>query len=686
MKSFKLILSVIFLFCSKENIAQLDSVNTIQLNEIIITATKSEKLIDDTTIPTISISNKEISSSGYTSLGEIIAEQTGMTIMPTYSGGESVQLQGLDSDYVLILIDGFPITGRVAGDLDISRLSLYDVEKIEIIKGGSSSLYGSEAMAGVINVVTKKNYKEGLFPGISYKYGSHDLHDISANIFFSKNNIKAGGNLNYISSSGYDLIDTDDTQTVQPFNRITNSVFIKTSQKKLGNIEVKARNYIENKDETVFITQSGSRAKSKINEYNIYFKYKNKLHKETSLFFEYYNTLYGNEESLLVNDIFQYYEFNQSVKRYELRLNNNDIRNLNIDIGIGINKEFVDRTNFEEKENLKSEYLYIQNDWKLNNNINIVSGLRYDRHREYKSQISPKFSINKKFSDKITFKASIGTGFKTPDFRHLYLNFSNTSSGYIVLGSNILEKTIKNLRESMQLLDYSGPDNSILSPEKSISLNIGINSYLMPTIPFEINFFRNGIDNLIDTRVVGQKTNGQTIFSYFNIKKAHTYGIEFSSTILVSDFFKIKLSNYHLYAKDISALKDFKNGIVFSRDKNTMQSFMLSNKDYFGLFNRARNQLNFRTNYEIKNLRTNLIFNLIHKTKIGFRDTNGNTYLDKYDNFSKGHVIANITIDKKILKMLRAQLIIKNILNYIDPINYINNPGRSFYTRIIFGR
>ena len=78
--------------------------------------------------------------------------------------------------------------------------------------------------------------------------------------------------------------------------------------------------------------------------------------------------------------------------------------------------------------------------------------------------------------------------------------------------------------------------------------------------------------------------------------------------------------------------------------------------------------------------------NLIHKTKIGFRDTNGNSYLDKYDNFSRGHLLSNFTIEKKILKMFRTQFIVKNILNYIDEINFINNPGRTFYTRIIFGR
>ncbi len=686
MKSLKLILSLILFLCSKKNIAQEDTVNTIKLNELVITATKTEKLINNTTIPVISLSREEISSTGYSNLSEIIAEQTGMTIMPTYSGGESVQLQGIESDYILILIDGFPVTGRIAGDLDVSRISLYDVEKIEIIKGGSSSLYGSEAMAGVINVITKKNEKEGLFPGIIYKYGSHNFHDLSTKIYFSKKNTKIAGNANYISSDGYDLVDFDDTQTVQPFNRISKAFYIENDLKKLGRTQVKIRSYIENKDETVFINEPGFNPKSKTNEYNIYLKYINKLQKKTSLFFEYYNTLFNNRESLLVNGSSQKYEFKQSISRYELRLNNKINNNLSIDLGIGINQEYVDRTNFDKKENLSSEYLYLQKDWIINKKTNIISGLRYDRHSEYKSQVSPKVSINKKIKEKLTLKASFGTGFKTPDFRHLYLNFSNINSGYIVLGTNVINKTIKNLAESMQLIYYNGPENYILSPEKSMSLNVGVNSYISPIIPIEINFFRNDINNLIDTRVVGQKTNGQNIFSYFNVKKAKTYGIEFSSTFELSNQFKIKVSNYHLYAKDISALNDFKNGLVFSRDRETLQSFRLTKKDYFGLLNRARNQLNINMKYEIKKLNTNLNLNLIHKTKIGFRDTNGNSYLDKYDNFSRGHILSSFTIEKKILKMLRTQFIVKNILNYIDEINFINNPGRSFYTRIIFGR
>ena len=125
MKSLKLILSLILFLCSKKNIAQEDTVNTIKLNELVITATKTEKLINNTTIPIISLSREEISSTGYSNLSEIIAEQTGMTIMPTYSGGESVQLQGLESDYILILIDGFPVTGKPSIKIRIKWFSSY---------------------------------------------------------------------------------------------------------------------------------------------------------------------------------------------------------------------------------------------------------------------------------------------------------------------------------------------------------------------------------------------------------------------------------------------------------------------------------------------------------------------------------------------------------------------------------
>ena len=74
--------------------------------------------------------------------------------MQNFIGGEGVQMQGLDSEYTLVLIDGVPLIGRSAGTLDLSRLSVGNIKQIEIVKGASSSLYGSEALGGVINIIT----------------------------------------------------------------------------------------------------------------------------------------------------------------------------------------------------------------------------------------------------------------------------------------------------------------------------------------------------------------------------------------------------------------------------------------------------------------------------------------------------------------------------------------------------
>ncbi|MEZ0131796.1 TonB-dependent receptor plug domain-containing protein, partial [Flavobacterium sp. LBUM151] len=83
-----------------------------------------------------------------------------------------VQIQGLDAAYTMILIDGVPLVGRSSGVLDLSRVSVGNIERIEIVKGASSALYGSEAMGGVINVITKRPKKDMFSGNVFYRYGT----------------------------------------------------------------------------------------------------------------------------------------------------------------------------------------------------------------------------------------------------------------------------------------------------------------------------------------------------------------------------------------------------------------------------------------------------------------------------------------------------------------------------------
>ena len=83
-----------------------------------------------------------------------------------------------------------PIIGRVAGILDLSRISLGSVERIEIVKGASSSLYGSEALGGVVNIITNKAKNKGFKKKVYYQYGSYNTQDILADISYRKNNLQ----------------------------------------------------------------------------------------------------------------------------------------------------------------------------------------------------------------------------------------------------------------------------------------------------------------------------------------------------------------------------------------------------------------------------------------------------------------------------------------------------------------
>ena len=159
-----LIYFLLFLGCvgfSQENEAVIvDTAKTEALSEVIVTATRTVRQLSSLPLPVQLVSKKEIQSVNSLRLSDILNEQTGLITVPDFGGGEGIQLQGLDSQYTLILVDGVPLVGRSAGTLDISRITVGNIKQIEIVKGASSSLYGSEALGGVINIITE-NPKQG---------------------------------------------------------------------------------------------------------------------------------------------------------------------------------------------------------------------------------------------------------------------------------------------------------------------------------------------------------------------------------------------------------------------------------------------------------------------------------------------------------------------------------------------
>ena len=203
--------------------------------------------------------------------------------------------------------------------------------------------------------------------------------------------------------------------------------------------------------------------------------------------------------------------------------------------------------------------------------------------------------------------------------------------------------------------------------------------------PFSLYFStnsRNNIYNLIETNIVGRKTNGQTIYSYSNVDKAFTQGMEVQGSWNPIKKLSLKGGYQLLFAKDNNAIDEFKSGTVFARDPITKQSFELHSDDYFGLYGRSRHQVNIGINYYMNQNKDNINLRFNYRGKFGLIDTNNNSYLDKYDNFIKGHVISNITLNKYITKNISFQVFLKNLLGYKDVVNLLNNPGRTISFKV----
>ena len=660
-----------------------DSTSVENLDEAVITATRTVRQLSSLPLPVQLVSKKEIQRTNSLRLSDILNEQNGLITVPDFGGGEGIQLQGLDSQYTLILIDGVPLIGRSAGTLDISRVTVGNIKQIEIVKGASSSLYGSEALGGVINIITE-NPKYGFNGAINYRLGSLGTHDASASIGYKKNKLSINAFLNRFSSDGYDLNENDALNTVDPYSNYTFSTKLKYNFSDKTNMSLSGRYYIQNQD---YIASENLKGESDIKEWNTHLKLNHTYNEKWKSYFEFYTTSYKAEDYLNNTDNSRFSDsyFDQLLIRPEIRASYK-LNNSNSFIGgLGWSHETLKRTDFLKNPEFNSPYIYLQYDSNPTEKLNLILGARFDNHSEYNSQFSPKAALRYELAEKLAVKGSIGYGFKAPDFRQLYFDFTNATVGYTVLGYNAVTTKIPELQEQGELANIVVPISQFedkLNPENSICFNIGMDYSPISSLKLNLNVFRNNINDLIDTRVIANKTNGQNVFSYYNIHEVYTEGLEFGTTWKPNNKLKVSGGYQLLFAKDKEAEKAFENGEVYARISTSSPSFKLKKEDYFGLYNRSRHMANFKIFYEFTkwNLDTNI--RGTYRSKYGLYDTNSNSYLDAYDEFVSGYSIWDFAINKTLYKNYKIGFGIDNVLGFTDTQNINNISGRLFYTTL----
>jgi outer membrane receptor for ferrienterochelin and colicins len=678
---------------SLQAFSQNDTLFSKTLTELVVTATRTERKLSNVAVPVQIISRKAITQSGSVRVNDILSEQTGLYITSggatTSAGGgvfgNGIQIQGLSPDYTLILLDGEPIIGRQGGVIDLSRLSVGNIKKIEIVKGPSSSLYGSEAMGGVVNIITEQAQLNKL--DASFRYGRFNSTDanLTAAIKKQKWGLQLFGNHN--SSDGFDLDKTAPGKTVDPFSSYTTQARFNFCPTEKTKISVSGRYYNE-KQNNYFLTQdigSGSRiaitGDGHVRDINLNPVITQQFNNNLRSSMRFYFSRYEYEQTLLkeADKTSYYYDFfQQDFYRAE---NQTDInlpaRNF-LSIGAGIATEKLNTTRYAGKRSNDIHYAFIQDEWRASESLIFIGGLRFDDNTAYQSRLSPKLAAQYKVNDKLRLNASYGAGFKAPDFRQLFLNFLNTAAGgYVVYGAN--EITISELESQKQqgILSEILPrayDLALLHPEISKGVNVGAHYDVNEKLNFDVNLFRNDIDNLIQVDIIAFRANSAPVYSYFNVKEAYTQGAEINSSYRINNKFQLQGGYQFLMTADKADLKRIENGEVYTRDLETNEVYKVQKSDYGGLPNRSKHMANAKLFYENVKKGWSASLRVLYKSRWGTYDKDGNGIINREDEYAIGSTLVNINAARTI-KAFRLQAGIDNLFNYKDELNLPGQPG-----------
>ena len=658
---------------------------------MIITATRNERKIGNVAVPVTIISQKNIQQAGSLRLKDILQEQPGLFL--TSGFGVGVQMQGLNPDYTLILIDGEPLTGRTSGVLDLNRVTTGNIKKIEIVKGPSSSLYGSEALAGVINIITDKSYDKKL--NISARYGTYNSLD--ANINAAGRIGKAGINVffNQYNTDGYSIRPFSVERSKLPVSRSTPQLQFNYPFSNKTSINLSLRYNYEHIKNELAVSNNGQITLSKGREIN---KDLNITPTVTHIFSDKLKTslrLYANRfegSQKLETSVGQGYDdyFLQRFYRAENQTDYTMSKNLSFVGGIGYIKEFVNSSRYDDKNSRKEnevKYGFLQAEWQALKKLTLIGGFRYDNNKLYASAFSPKIAGKLTVNNRLSFQASYGKGFKAPDFRQLYLNFTNTSAGsYSVFGALEAQRIIRLMDNAGLIKQYEEDFYRLqeLRPEYSNGFNAGFTVFPVRNIQWQVNFFRNDIKDLIESRLVATRQDNTQIFSYVNIQRAFTQGIETNIKYAITPSFILNAGYQYLQTADKDELKKIKAGnFYYTRDQNNF-SVLLKKSDYLGLPNRSPHMATLKLSYEPATQSWFANIRATYRSKWVVFDKDGNGIYNKQDEFAKGFVQLSSSIGTNLKYGFRIQAGADNILDHVDINNLPNAPGRTFFTTLAY--
>lgn len=475
----------------------------------------------------------------YQDLSQGIQDIPGVSVANTArrAGSASALIQGFGENSVLVMIDGVPVSQNSSFGFDLSQISTSDIEKIEVIKGGASALYGSQAMGGVINIKTKRPEKKAqLELDLSSGQLTSEDQGQTLNIQASSSATVAGfGTKLTFSQREQDAFDLDPETLAQEgvaFKKRHGSIYL---DKDLGSMRAFV-NYIYLNGETTSRTSrpySSSAFGAALNitdttTHNVKAGLEGKAGVGTLRALVNYER---TDDDLTLNDnpdtSFRetFKETRFEARRFDLIYKDIELGSQKLTAGILVKEDEVNqqttsqaveqiivRTTDIDQKKIRSYEAYLQDTF-FYGNFEVAPGVRYQYDDNFGSFAAPKVNISH-YQDwrDLSFKSwvTVGTGFRAPSVKERFFTLDHTSvANYVVVG------------------------NDQLQPEESVSLQIGEEIKWKRT-SLHANFFLNQVTNLIDT-VERETGTSSRLFTYDNFDEVISRGVELGLKTRLAD-------------------------------------------------------------------------------------------------------------------------------------------------------
>lgn len=621
-----------------------------ELDEVIVTGQAQEILARDAVKKVRLINRKRIDDLAAVNLKDLLSNEINIQISEDPLLGSQLSLGGLSGQKIKILIDGVAIIGRLDGNIDLSQINLNNIERVEIVEGPMAVQYGTDAIAGTINLISKKEYKskpEYHFNSFAESVGRFNI-DVLTNLSIRKTKLNVGLGRNFFQ--GFDFEEKRDLQW-NPKEQYFSQLGL---QRKFGNTLISYSNsYFDEKitnkgdvgsiDSLVIPVEDSTGAfkfpralddfyytKRLDNVFRVQHFFKSKQVLKFHLAYNYYqrakiskiinlNSLessnFGGEDAqdtsrfVTVNSRAFYEDGIQEI-------------NLKYQLGFELNheKSYGDRI-LNGQKNILDLALFSSFNFKLWDKLDFQPGIRYAYNSRFKSPLISSLALKYQLKESWIFRASYGKGFRSPTLKEMYFFF--VDENHNILGNDDLKAESS---DNYQLnFDYT-------------------KSYPKWDFKFSSSLFFNAIKNEIRLISVLEPDNSDPrgLYTNQNIANSSTTGINLAAKMGLGSF----------QTEIGTSITGIKNDLGFGTETNEMDN------DQFLFFPQYR----FNISYEFSklNLTSSLFINHTGKRENLLQNSEGDLARISFE----GYTQSDFTLSKSFYKeRLKLSTGIKNLLD-----------------------